>query len=364
MLHHRKFTAISLALAAFLLQSGLPRAEEAQPEARSVLWVTARAEHSGLLDFAGKIQPRVEADLAFRTLGRVVSRNVKLGDIVRKGDVLMAVDPLALELAVRSTEAEVRSAQAQLQNAQTIAERNQILVTSKSASQADLEVAEQSLIAAQANLDRANSSLDKAREQLTYATLKADFDGAITATAANVGQTVAVGQTVLTLAGLEQRDAVVDVPEALLTPIRSAPDVTVELQLDPTISTSGTLREIAPEADATTRTYRVKIAIDKAPPSFRLGSVATVRFSADMPSEAIRLPASAVFDEEGKHFVWRIDKASNAVRKTEIDIGSLTAQTVLVTVKSGLSLGDRIVAAGVDQIKDGQIVKLGQERRT
>lgn len=360
--HHRKLTAISLAVMALFLQSGMSRAQDAEP--RLVVWVTARAKHSGLLNFAGKIQPRVEADLAFRTLGRVISRNVKLGDVVRKGDVLMAVDPLALELAVRSAEAEVRSAQAQLQNAQTVAERNQILVTNKSASQADLEVAEQSLIAAQANLDRANSSLDKAREQLTYATLKADFDGAITATTANVGQTVAVGQTVLTLAGLEQRDAMVDVPEALLTPIRSAPDVTVELQLDPTISTSGTLREIAPEADATTRTYRVKIAVDQAPPSFRLGSVVTVRFSADTQAEDIRVPVSAVFDEAGKHFVWLIDTASNAARKTEIGIAPPTGQNLLVTVTSGLSLGDRIVAAGVDQIKDGQIVKLGQERRT
>lgn len=360
--HHRKLTTISLAVMAFLLQSVMSRAQDA--EARSVLWVTARAEHSGLLDFAGKIQPRVEADLAFRTLGRVISRNVRLGDIVRKGDTLMALDPLALKLSMRSAEAEVRSAQAQLQNAQTVAERNQILVTSKSASQADLEVAEQSLIAAQANLDRANSSLDKAREQLTYTTLKADFDGAITATAANVGQTVAVGQTVLTLAGLEQRDVLVDVPEALLTPIRAAPDISVELQLDPTISTRGTLREIAPEADATTRTYRVKIAVDQAPPSFRLGSVVTVRFSADAQSEDIRLPVSAVFDEDDKHFVWLIDTASNAVRKTEIGIASPAGQTLLVTVKSGLSLGDRVVAAGVDQIKDGQIVKLGQERRT
>jgi membrane fusion protein, multidrug efflux system len=357
-------TALSVSIILTTLSVGDTPQQTAEPELRPVLWAEAKAEHAGLLDFAGTIQPRVGADLAFRTLGRVIARNVKVGDIVKKGDVLMALDPLALEFSLRGAEAAVRSAQASLDNAQANATRKQTLVSSNSVSQADVELAQQSLISAQANRDKARASLDKAREQLGYATLNADFDGAITATSANVGQTVALGQTVLSLARLDQRDAVVDVPEALVGPIRSTPEIAVELQLDPTVTALGTLREIAPEADAATRTYRVKIAIDNAPKSFRLGSVVTIRFSTEDGTEVIRVPSSAVFHADGKDYVWRIDDAGKTLRLTELRIDSQTARAPLVRVLSGLARGDKIVAAGVDQLKDGQAVKLGQERRT
>lgn len=356
--------AITLSVILMVLPFNVAAPHSAEPNIRPVLWAEVKAEHAGLLDFAGTIQPRVEADLAFRTLGRVISRNFKVGDIVRKGDVLMSLDPLALQFSLRSAEADVRSAQASLDNAQTVATRKQTLVSSNSASQADVELAQQGLISAQADRDKAQARVDKAREQLGYATLKAAFDGAITSTSADVGQTVALGQTVLSLARLDQRDAVADVPESLLGLIRATPKIAVELQLDPAATVPGTLREIAPEADAITRTYRIKIAVDSAPKSFRLGSVVTVRFSTEDAAEVIRLPNSAIFRSDGKDYVWRIDGARKAVKRTELQIDPKTAMAPLVRVLSGISRGDKIVAAGVDQLKDGQIVKLGQERRT
>ena len=294
----------------------------------------------------------------------MIAKHVQVGDIVKQGDTLMELDPLSLEFAVRSAEADLRSANAALENARVTEKRKRILASTNSVSQADLEAAEQALISAEANTEKMEASLAKAQEQLSYAYLKADFDGVITATSADLGQTVTSGQTVLTLARLDQRDAVVDVPEALVRPIRSTPEIDVNLQLDPSMQAKGTLREVSPEADTTTRTYRVKVAIDNAPEGFRLGSVVTVRFSTEDGLEVIRLPQSAVFQKDGKNYVWRVDKDGKKVAMTAVEIDPKTTDAGLVRVLSGVERGDKIVAAGVDQLKDGQTVTLGQERRT
>ncbi|MBB4952078.1 RND family efflux transporter MFP subunit [Agrobacterium vitis] len=357
----------TLMIASLLLSAIAAIAAEqppAVPQARPVLWIEAKAEHAGLLNFAGTVQPRIETNLAFRTLGRVTARNVQVGDVVKQGDVLMELDPLALQFAVRSAQADLNSAIAQLQNARITEKRKDILAASNSISQADLEVAQQGLISAQASVDKAQSSLDKAQEQLGYAWLRADFDGAITATSGNVGQTVASGQTMLTLARLDQRDAVVDVPEALLDPIRATPEINVELQLDPTVTARGVLREIAPEADTTTRTHRLKIAIDNAPEAFRLGSVVTVRFSTEDGLEVIVLPSSAVMHKNDKDYVWLINSEGNTIRLAEVKTDPKTINSPLIRVLSGIARGDKIVAAGVNELQDGQTIRLGQERRT
>ncbi len=357
-------THLRLALVAATILVTAPSLQAADAEIHPVLWAEAKAEHAGLLNFAGTVQPRVSSNLAFRTLGRTTARYVQVGDVVKQGDVLMELDPLALEFAVRSAQAALNSANAQLDNARTNEKRKSILAASNSVSQAELELAQQGLISAQASVEKAQSSLDKAKEQLSYAKLRADFDGAITNTAANVGQTVAAGQTALTLARLDQRDVIVDIPEGLLGLIRATPEINADLQLDPSVTTRGTLREVAPEADATSRTYRLKIAIDNAPAAFRLGSVVTVRFSTEDGLEVIRLPRSSIFDKDGKQYVWLINRESQKIRMAEVRIDPKSIHSSIVRVLSGIERGDKVVAAGVQDLQDGQTIRLGQERRT
>ncbi|MEK1896084.1 MAG: efflux RND transporter periplasmic adaptor subunit, partial [Rhizobium sp.] len=192
--------------------------EQATP--RPVKVVMAAAEQDKVPSLPGVVRARIETDLAFRTLGRMVSRKVDVGDLVHKGDVLAEIDPLSLQLAVKSAEADLRNAQAQLENAATTETRKRRLVQNNAASIADHDLAEQQLKSATANAARATASLAKANEQLGYSELRAEFDGVVTATFVEMGQTVSAGQPVLKLARLEQRDVVVDVPEAQFSNIR------------------------------------------------------------------------------------------------------------------------------------------------
>ena len=337
-----------------------PAAAENTPP-RPVVWMDVTAGRSQALSFAGVVQPRVETELAFRVLGRVIARQVETGDIVRKGDILAEIDPLTLQLAVISAQADLRNANAQLENAVINEQRKRMLAATNTASVADLELAEQGLKSAQANVAKAQANLAKTREQLGYARLEAEFDGVITSTSVEVGQTVTAGQAVLKLARLDQRDVIIDVPEAQVSSITSSNHVDVALQLDGSLRTSGQVREIAPQADADTRTYRVKIALDKAPDVFRFGAVVTATFTDGGQAHDVVLPRSAIVEKDGAPAVWVIDPHALTVSSRAVLLDHTGPEDPMVRVDSGLNANEGVVVAGVSELQEGQKIRLGQE---
>lgn len=329
--------------------------EKAPEIVRPVLSVVVQPKTSQTLGFAGTIEPEFSANLAFRLLGRVVSRDVGIGDGVTKGETIAALDPTALELAVQASKAEVSNAEAQFANAAASEERQRQLLAAANTSQAVYDAASQGRKAADANVERAKAALAKTQEQLGYARLFSDFDGVVTATGAEVGQTVAAGQTIVTVARADKREAVVDVPDQMAGNLAPGTRFDVTLQSLPSIRAVGTVREVAPQADASTRSRRVRLTLIDPPTAFRLGSTITAtRVAAIAPS--VELPLSALLEQDGKDKVWVIDPQASTVSLRDIGVGAKTAQTF--TVAEGLEAGQRVVTAGVHSLAEGQKVKI------
>ena len=148
----------------------------------------------------GTVEPQFKTDLGFRVLGRLIALPVNVGDLVEEGQAVAAIDPIALELAVRSATAEVLKSHAHLTTVSATEERQRTLITTAATTKATLESAEQDRAAAQASVIQAQANLTKAREQLGYAQLKSDFAGVVTAVGGHVGQVVFPGQSVVTVA--------------------------------------------------------------------------------------------------------------------------------------------------------------------
>src|SRR5262245_15211596 len=190
-------------------------AESAVPPApvRPVLSVVVTPRTGRSLGFAGTVEPRYRASLGFKVLGRIIARDANVGDVVKQGARLAAIDPLALQFAVRAAEADLASARAQFANAEAVEGRQRTLRQQGAATDATLDAAQQARDAGAAGVARAEAALAKAQEQLRDAELRADFDGVITAVDAEIGQVVSPGQSVLTLARPDVREAVVDIPD-------------------------------------------------------------------------------------------------------------------------------------------------------
>src|SRR5690606_97117 len=188
----------------------------------------------------------------------------------------------------------------------------------------------------------------------SYAVLRPDYDGIISATAAEVGQVVAAGQTVMTVARPDIREAVLDIPDRMTQYFEQGTPFNVQLQADPTVTGQGSVREVAPQADAQTRTRRVRIALDNPPDGFRLG--ATIRAAMAAPEQnLVTLPIQSLREENGKAGVWVIDPHKQTVSLHDVQVierrgGSFGA--------GGVDTGSYVAIAGVNELKEGQKVRL------
>lgn len=347
-----------LLLAAGILAAlgGCSKEPEQQPEiVRPVLSMVIEPRAAQTQGFVGTIQPQVSASLSFRILGRLVARSAQVGDLVKKGQTLAALDPVALELSLQAARADLSSAEAQQANAAASEERQRALLASGNTSQAVYDSARQSRDAAQANLERARADLRKAQEQLGYSRLFSDFDGVVTAVGAEVGQTVSAGQMVVTVARSDLREAVFDIPEALANELQVGAPFEVVLQSQPSIHAEGKVREIAPLAESTTRTRRVRLTLIDPPAAFRLGATTTARLAA-RARPSIVLPLTALLEKDGKSAVWVVDPQSSTVSLREIEAGARIEDRVVVT--GGLTAGTRVVTAGVHSLSEGQKVRI------
>ncbi|WP_436799538.1 efflux RND transporter periplasmic adaptor subunit [Rhizobium oryzicola] len=351
------------AIAALLALSACQKQEEHKPApVRPVLSVIAMNDAATALVAPGAVQAQYVTELGFRVLGRVVARKVSVGDTVKKGQVVAVLDSVALELSVKSAEADLSNAKAQQANATTTADRQKKLAETRSGTESALEQAQQALKTADANVAKAKANLDKAEEQLGYAQLLAEFDGVVTATSAEVGQTVSAGQSVVTIARPDPREVVIDIPEGNIGRLQVGSNFDIALQLDPTIRTAGTVREISPIADATTRTRRVKVTLVNPPDAFRLGSIVTASTILGGRS-SITLPASALLTEQdGQTYVWVVDAAAAKVSRRKVAVEDHAPGSTIVKVLDGLKEGEQIVTAGVHQLKDGQAVKITERK--
>jgi RND family efflux transporter MFP subunit len=179
----------------------------------------------------------------------------------------------------------------------------------------------------------------------------------VTARGAEPGEVVQAGQMIVTLARSDGRDAVFNVPARL---IQAAPqDITVDITMasDPSVSVTGHIREIAPEADPVTGTFEVKVGLDSSPAAMSLGSTVTGSF--ELESErVIAFPASALTKVDSLAAVWVVDPATMRVSLRPVDILRFEPRKVLVS--QGLELGDIVVTAGVQALHPGQQVRLLQ----
>lgn len=331
-----------------------PDDENKAPPPRPVLSVVAKPASARQASFAGTVQPRYQTDRGFQVLGRIIARHVDVGDLVKAGQKLAENEPLTYQLAVRSSEADLARAKSELDRATAKRQRTATLVAEKVTSQADLDADEQAMEAAAASVRQAEASLVKSREQLGYTTLTADADGVVTSIDAEVGQMASPGTKVMTIARTDVREAVVDLPEDVVRSLQPGSPFEIVLQADPSITSGGKVREIAPQADAATRSRRVRITLDRSEDPFRLGSTISARPLVATGSALIEVPATALFDRDGATFVWVLDPAEKVVHAVRVTIADRSDG--VVRIASGLEAGARVVIAGAHSLSEGQTV--------
>ncbi len=318
--------------------------------------VVQHATDADPITLTGQIQSRDQANLAFRIDGRLVERPVSVGTRVAAGQVVARLQTDDAENALRSARANLAAAQAMLSQAAADEARQKELLSKQIIAEARYEQAEQALQSAEAQVEAAQAQLASAEDSLGYTELQADSGGVVTAVGAEAGEVVRAGQMVAQVAREGGKDAVFNVPAQM---IRNAPTpdplVTIALADDPAISATGHVREVAPQADATTGTYVVKVGLTEPPEAMRLG--ATVVGSVALSTlPVVRLPGTALTQVDGGASVWVVDPAGMTVSARPVSVLRYDADDVIIS--DGLADGEVVVTAGVHALRPGQEVRL------
>ncbi len=342
------------ALAALLVLAGCGGDAPSEPPARPVMVVQPVAAGADVAVYPGEVRARHEPALGFRIGGKILRRQAEVGDRVKRGQLLAELDPEDVRLQVEAVQAQLRAAQADLELARNERDRHRQLLERQLISASLFEARENQYRAAEARAGQVRAQLDVARNQAGYAELRASEDGVIAQRLAEAGQVVAAGQTVFVLAADGEREIAIHLPEQGIEQFKVGQPVAVGLWSRPDQRYTGSLRELAPAADPSARTYAARIRIDAAAGEIELGQSARVFFVGNGTS-ALALPLPAVSADGGRRFVWVVDPRNATVTRREVEIGPFGDDSV--PVLSGLAATDWVVAAGGHLLTEGQRVR-------
>ena len=344
-----------------LALAGCSRPPAAEEPLRSVKVIQVGASaYDTEPEFSAEVKARVESRLGFRVAGKIARRQAELGQHVQAGQVLAQLDPQDFRLAAEGARAQHAAALTNRDLALADLKRYRELREQNFISGADLERRESTYKAAQAQLEQAQAQLSAQGNQASYTSLVADVPGIVTAIEAEPGQVVAAGAPVVRIAQDGARDVVFAVPEDRAGLIKPGSAVTVR-GWSGGGEFEGKVREVAASADAVTRTYSVKVAIDAATAP-ALGATVYARPKALSHSGApvLKLPTSALRQEGSGTAVWVLDPASLTVRSQPVQVA--TADGNEAVIASGLAPGMLVVAAGVHVLSPGQKVSIYRDK--
>ncbi len=281
----------------------------------------------------GTVRAQLRAAVEAKLAGRIETLSVSPGQKVRQGDTIAFLD-------AREVKARLDSAQAVREQAARDFQRTGQLVKDGAATAAELD-------SAQARLRVANATVAEAETMLAHARVAAPFDGVITRKLADVGDLAVPGRPLVEIEDPTRLRFEADVPEALADRIAigASLGVRVASQSEPV---SALVSEISPVAADVSRTYLVKLDLPSLP-GLRAGQFGRLAVPTG-DSSVTHVPAAAITQRGQLEFVFVADAGKARLRL--IRTGRRLGESVEVV--SGLTLGERLVAAEPDRVQDGQ----------
>jgi len=295
------------------------------------------------IDFSGSVKARHEADLGFRVAGKIAERLVNVGDHVEPGTVLARLDTNDLDLALKSAEANVNSANARLEIAQMQLQRGKMLIGKSFITQSEVDQRQTEFNEAKAAVDAAVSARDEARNQAGYSDLRADAAGVVTDIRAEIGQVVGAGAPVVVVARDGEKEVAIAVPENEIRFFKPGDKLAARFWADDTVTLTGVVREVAGSADATSRTFAVRVSLPD-DPRVRLGTTAMLAANVPTESTGIVMPLTALSERDGKPVVWVVDPNNQTVTPRTVETQAFAPDGVRIA--QGLAPGDLVVTAG------------------
>ena len=337
---------------------------EVIPQIRAIKTFTVTEVASGQTrKFAGQVYATDSSTLSFQVAGNVKKMLVNQGDRVKKGQVIAVLDKQPYRLDIKSARAELQKARAEQTQARQEYRRQEKLFRKGWVAKARLDRVLQSRDSTASQVDFANSKLNIARRDLRLTELTAPYDGTISRKHIDAFVEVKTGQPVYKIEASGALEIRFDIPETTISRVTVGMPVTVTFPTAPGSVLQARITEVGSSAGKA-NAFPVKAGLTDPPSSVRSGMTAetTILLAEQESNSAYLVPISAISpsDNPGQGHVFIFDPDSQTVKRTPIKGKGATDN--FAHIYEGIKAGDVVAAAGVTFLRDGQKVKLMQQR--
>jgi len=294
------------------------------------------------------------ANMRSETAGRVVNVLVEAGERVEEGQVLLRLDLGRPAFASQAANAAVAQSEARLMQAERELERSEKLVRTGGLPEQRLDDAQDAVRLASAARDAARAEARLARRGLTEAVVRAPFSGTVVERMVELGEYLAPGSPMLSLADTSHLKArvLLDPREAIDVSI-GAP-VRISVYARPGEVFNGKVVRVGEVIDPRTRRLAVEVELDPHGGRLRPGLVAKFEVVTGEPKLEIRVPLDGVFERFGSQHLYVIE--DGIARRRAIELGSVGAG--FAEVVQGVEPGELVVVKGVTRVVDGSKVQV------
>lgn len=300
----------------------------------------------------GVVEAVKQATVAAQIPGRVVAVNFDVGDRVKKGQVIVRIDPTEVNQAYAASQARTAQAEATLRNATAQFQRTQSLVEQKFMSAAALDNARASYLAAQAQLEAAKAAQRQAAATKAYATVTAPYSGVVLARHVELGEMAVPGKPLMT--GFDPNDLRVtaSMPQYQLAAVRKFSKASVAFPaLDKRVQ--ATKITILPAADAQTHTTQVRLDLPPGIGGLYPGMFARAYFAVGQTKKLL-MPTAAVAKRSEVNGAYVVGK-NGEIQFRQLRLGE-AADGDEVEVLAGVTAGEKVAldpVAALEALKRG-----------
>jgi RND family efflux transporter MFP subunit len=334
------------------------------------MWVKSKQVYSlgseRQRSFTGIVESDLQANMSFKVAGSIEKINVKVGSIVKKGDVLAVILQKDFVLELNQLKASYRSERSRYKRAREEYNRITALYSNNNASRSELDEARANVDSLKASVQGYKFKIELAKRQLGYTVLKAPNDGKIASREVDVNENVTAGQTIISMLSESNLKVVIGVPEQIISQVSQGSKVTVRIDSLRDETFEGEVFEVG-VSTAGAAVYPVSVKIDNSSGKIKASMAASVklRFALEAGKEdLIVVPSHVVLKDETGTFVFTVkydEKGVGALKKVPVKVGALQQEGI--EILNGVESGEEVLVAGVDKAKDGMKVKKAPTRR-
>ncbi|MDE0626528.1 MAG: efflux RND transporter periplasmic adaptor subunit [Bryobacterales bacterium] len=320
--------------------------------------------------FTGFAKADVRAEFGFRVSGTVRRVHVDEGDLAAEGDLIAELDPVDFEIRLREGEASLTEAKAQAVLADSEFRRAQQLYERDNVSQGEFDSALAKRESAQTRVQSVEQQLQHAKQQVKYTQLRVPTGCRIVAVKVEEGESVQAGAPVVEIVTGENPQVEIAVPELVIADISPGKLARVRFSAVARRNFLGRVKTVGVVPAQGLTTYPVTIELDQSweqlvgrsgliPIRPGMAVETQMQFGSDGDHMRHVVPSNAVLADGGGKFVYVVaagDTGAGTARRRSVETGRLVAEGIEVI--QGLVDGDKVITAGLNQIRDGQPVRL------